>query len=301
MKRSVVVFAIIAFTIVLFAAFSAACAPVSLVAAAATSTPEPAPALTPTPSPTPVLTPTPTPSPTPEPLFSTERKAELNQQITDFINNQGDFTKEKKSKMAIASETTEKLGSTELGLVFRDTEIEGYLFDYVEKDGSLLLIMGFDGKDGKGFVTPIQIPLYFLEGEAKAGVSFEKYEYNTILSQYDLVETITNKDTQNLFVRLNTLKGNVMIIQPYIEKFPGSVDDYIGVVHDYLEERDSKTGLAGKLIDSVATNGIEIDNEDYHVSDYEECRIIKLENADDIESIKLSEVATFGLTIYYFE
>ena len=94
----------------------------------------------------------------------TEKEDFLNQQFSDFINNEGDFTKEKKSQMAIESETTEKLGKTELGVADRQPKLEGYLFDYVEKDGSLLLIMGFDDKDGNGFITPIQIPLYFLKG-----------------------------------------------------------------------------------------------------------------------------------------
>ena len=294
--------AVLVISIVFIVLVLVACAPNSVAVAAAAPIPEPASALSPTPSPTLVPTPTPSPSPTPEPLLSVERKAELNLQITDFIKNQGDFTKEKKSKMAFGSLTTEEFGSTELGLVDDiNVFIEGYFFDYVEKDDNLILIMGYDGKDGKGFVTPIQIPLYFLEGAADAGVAFDKFEYNTIYSSALEVMLVTNKETNGLFDYLDKLKGRVLIIQPCFKKFSGSVDDYTGVVHDYLEERDSKIGLAGKLIDSVATNGIEIDNADYHISDYKSCKIIKLENMDNIESIDLSDVATFGLTLFYFE
>lgn len=300
MKRSVEVFAIIVFTIVLFAAFSVACAPDSAVAAAATLTPEPAPTFSPTPSPTPVPTPTPTHSPTPVPLFSAERKAELNLLITDFINNQGDFTKEKKSEMAIGSETTDKLGSTELGLVLYDPQIEGYLFDYVEKDGSLILIMGFDGKDGKGFVTPIQIPLYFLEGEARANFTFYEFEANTVFTRFNQTDVANNKDTTNLFKRLDELEGNVIVIEPAFESFPGSKDDHTGVTKDYFIEHESKLELAGRLVDSVATNGIEIENENYHEDDYSNYEIIKLKNVEDVENLDLAKVPLMQLHIYYY-
>ena len=67
-------------------------------------------------------------------------------------------------------------------------------FDYFEKDGSLILLMGFDDKNGKGFTTPIQIPLYFYEGEALA-----KFTFAVKTSSYlGTVETVTNKDTEGV-------------------------------------------------------------------------------------------------------
>ncbi|MCE5187754.1 MAG: hypothetical protein LLF75_01000 [Eubacteriales bacterium] len=290
--------------IVLIMFLSVSCAPNSIVAPA--STPAPTFTSSPTLLPTAVPTATPTPSPTPEPLLSAERKAELNLQITDFINNQGDFTKDKKSKMAIRTRTRESQ-STELGLADGlNVFIEGYLFDYFKKDGSLLLLVGFDGKDGKGFVTPVQIPLYFLEGEAKAGYNFETYEDSIDSSMAFCRTTITvaegtNKDTTGLFVYLDKLEGKVIRFRLCFKKFSGSVDDYVGVLHDYLKERDSKIGLAVKLVDSVATNGMEIDNEDYHLEDYVNYEIYNLKNVDAIENIDLLKVPMMSASIFFFE
>jgi len=232
--------------------------------------------------------------------LSAERKTELNLQITDFINNQGDFTKEKKSEMAIASETTEKIGSTELGLADSQPKLEGYLFDYVEKDGSLILLMGFDGKDGKGFITPIQIPLYLFKG-SKSDFCFCKSDYNTVLSSWSVVGRATDGNTQKIFEYLDKLKSKVIVIIPAFEKYSGSIEDYSGVLADYFIEHNSKVGLAGKLISLVAANEIKIRNENYHEGDYDSYKKFTLENVDSIENIDLSNISMIEPFIIFYE
>lgn len=260
-----------------------ACVPSNKVAILSTPKPMIPIAVTPTATPTA----TPSPAPTATQIFSEERTAELTQQIYDFNHNEGNFTKEKKSEMAIASKPMNKSGITELGLQSSQPRLEGYFFDYFEKDGSLILLIGFDDKDGKGFITPVQIALYFLEGEPKSQFTF--FAISDAVP-FGIVETITDGDTDNLFLYLEKLKGHVIMIQPALKPIPGSKDDYNELIADYFMDKNSKIGLAGKLISEVATNNIEIRNEDYYEGSYEDYEIMHLRNIDDIDDINISKI-----------
>ena len=280
---------------IIMSVLSVSCAQNKIVALDSTLEPTETYASMSAPEETPIITPS--LAPTATPIFSEKRTAELNQQIYDFNHNEGDFTKEKKSEMAISTQTTEERGSTELGIQLSQPRIEGYFFDYFEKDGSLILLMGFDDKNGKGFTTPIQIPLYFYEGEALA-----KFTFAVKTSSYlGTVETVTNKDTEGLFIYLDKLKGKVIMVQPAFKPFPGTKDDHTGATKEYFIEHESKVAMAGKLISLVATNGIEIQNEDYHESDYENHEIIKIESLDEMNNIDLSMVTMIDPVIIFSE
>ncbi len=51
-----------------------------------------------------------------------------------------------------------------LGLSSIQPHIQGYLFDYFESEGRIILILGFDGADGTRFISPVEIPFYVVEG-----------------------------------------------------------------------------------------------------------------------------------------
>ena len=180
------------------------------------------------------------------------------------------------------------MGSTELGLADSQPKLEGYLFDYVEKDGSLILLMGFDGKDGKGFITPIQIPLYLIEG-SKTNFYFLKSDYNTVLSPSSVAGMATDENAQKIFEYLDKLEKRVIAIIPSFEKYPGSSEGYTGVVADYFIEHNSKVGLASKLISLVATNEIKIRNENYHEGDYDDYEII-IDNTGEQELVYMKRL-----------
>ena len=59
--------------------------------------------------------------------------------------------------------------------------------------------------------------------------------------------------------------------------------------------------MAGKLISLVATNGIEIQNEDYHESDFENHEIMKIESLDEMNNIDLSMVTMIDPVIIFSE
>ena len=122
---------------------------------------------------TPTMTPTAVPSSTPtstpvltatEAAFSKERIAELDQQIQDFLNYQGEYSKENIQEFLLPEihYPNTIIRHYNLGLVYFNeshVETQTWLFDYLEKDGDLVLIVGFDGKDGQRFVTCLNIPI----------------------------------------------------------------------------------------------------------------------------------------------
>ena len=93
---------------IIMSVLSVSCAQNKIVALDSTLEPTETYASMSAPEETPIITPS--PAPTATPIFSEKRTAELNQQIYDFNHNEGDFTKEKKSEMAISTQTTEERG-----------------------------------------------------------------------------------------------------------------------------------------------------------------------------------------------
>ncbi|MCE5187689.1 MAG: hypothetical protein LLF75_00660 [Eubacteriales bacterium] len=263
----------------ILAVTSFSCAQNKTVALAAT--PEP----TFTTAPTTAPTATPSPSPTATPFFSVERTDELNQQFQDFLNKEGEFTAKKISSMMfrIANEKDKK--TMTLGLISNALKFEGYFFDYFEKDDNLILLIGFDGKDGSRFVTPLQIPLYFYEGEPKARFAFIKHYVETAYDEG--VATITSENIRDVYTQLNNLKGKCIAFDPTIKTFPVS-DEYPDVDKTYLKEYNSKVGLQQKLILSLNINGL---NPNYDFESVPDNRdILAVENINDINNIDISNV-----------
>lgn len=295
-------YAVLIATVVIVTLCSASCAPGTSAALASTQQPTSTITATPIVTPTPKPTITPSPAPTATPLFSEERTAELNQQIYDFNHNEGGFTNENKSKMAIYPEMLEDLDSVKLGLATSDFYIEGYFFDYFEKDESLILIMGFDGRNGSSFTTLVEIPLYFLMGEPKATFVSHAYEKNTVLSSMRAIQYASGVDSRDaLYDGLDKLISKVIMVKPSFESFPGSEDDHTGITKEYFKKHENKVGLSGKLLSSVATNEIEIENSSFCESDYEVYSLIKLNNLDDVANIDVSEIPMMHLRVAYFE
>ena len=154
------------FLSLLFTVLAVSCAPRPMAASAGTPEPPP-PTAAPTATPEPTPEPTETPEPTPivdEFDFTEERKAELNQQIQDFLSYEGEYSKENIQKYLLPGVKKDEFYN--LGLVKANESIietQSWLFDYVEKDGDLLLIVGFDGKDGQRLVTILNIPIHIMK------------------------------------------------------------------------------------------------------------------------------------------
>jgi hypothetical protein len=156
-----------------------ACSPANIATPTSTPTQEPVQTV----APTATLTPSPEPTPTPVPTLSPEeiRIAELNQQFQDFLNKEGEFTQEKIASMMMKFDTGTMLQKpsdfdyekVKLGVADEGSrEIQGYFFDYFEKDNRILLIMGFDGKDDNRFITLIESCHLFFVGDVDLSMQF---------------------------------------------------------------------------------------------------------------------------------
>lgn len=200
---------------------------------------------------TPARTPMPTLDPAATPWMSEDDTNALNQSINDFLNKDGDYTPEKISEMMFDLSGLFDLSQIQLGIVDA-TRIEGFLLNYIEKDDSLVLLVGFDGVDGERFVAPIQIPLYYIEGDLYSHFYFMEFHAD---SGYALkVADITMRNTADLNRYLYERIGTCIAVAPARIALSGSPNGYMGAVFDYFAEHNTKLPLAEKLMLSVVTN-----------------------------------------------
>ena len=270
-----------------------ACAP-NLGASAVTPKPEATTAPTPTLSPVPTEVPTPTVD---EFGFTEERKAELNQQIQDFLNYRGDFAREKISEMMMEPATDLDISEISLGIVRSIPEIQGYFFDYFEKDNKLFMLMGFDGKDGTRFVTPVEIELYVYKQLSEASFGVFEYDINNFFENGNS-EFKSYYGENQIISLLNNLKSKVIVLGlNTMEREEPSVDEIDQtVIVEGTKEINSKIELTFGLFQLVSSNNLTYDNPERG----DTASIIKITSVDDAEKIDISKVPIL-LNMSYFK
>ena len=297
MKNKARLFAL-PFTIIIVIAmlFSIACAPKAEVSFP--STPEPTVSATAVPTATP--TPTASPVPTPTPIFSEAQMAKLDQQFQDFLNKEGEFTPEEmtlKMMVTVGPLANDKVG---LGIADYEPRIQGYFFDYFEKDNRIFLLMGFDGKDGNRFITPLEIPLYFYEGIEEAEFLVKKNKENYIQSSTE-EGYVDYGERAKLIPLLNTLKGKVIgfTLSMYTYSKEGAKDDEYGrIAGGYVDEINPKVDLSFGLIQLIPSNEIDYDGKD---KNGDSNSILKINNSDDINDINVNDVPIVMGISYFAE
>lgn len=257
----------------------------------------PEPTVSATVAPTATPTPTASPVPTPTPIFSEARTAELNQQIRDFINQEGIFTREKMNEISLRNNSEKKATPTEFGIIFNSPRLEGYFFDYFTKDQNIVLVMGFDGKEGKRFVTLLEIALDYLHNQPFYSFSFAKLAERALYTEFTVIKRFSDGNTEGFSSYLDMLKGRVIVIQPSITQFSG---DYSGIIADFVAEHNSKVGLSGKLISLVPSNNIKITSDSYIEGSYDEYQIITFDELKDIQDIDLANVPFIDPAIIFY-
>ncbi|MEN6418235.1 MAG: hypothetical protein ABFC73_04870 [Clostridiaceae bacterium] len=200
---------------------------------------------------TPAPTPTPVTGPSATPWMSEDATAALNQKIQDFLNKEGDFTPEKISAKMFDLSGVLDTSKMQLGLVDA-THIEGYFFDYIEKDGSLLLLVGFDGNDGDRFVVPIQIPLYFIESDLTSHFYF--VQYNSGAKSLTQKADITQLDIAGLNQQLYGLIDKCIAFAPARIPLSAASTGYSGRAKTYFLEHNDKINRAEQLMLVVCAN-----------------------------------------------
>jgi hypothetical protein len=284
------------------------------------------------PSPVPTATPVPTPSPTPTLSPEEIKTAKLNQEFQDFLNKEGEFTPEKIFSQLIefyCSKGTNLITKYEdwssydkrkfgLGLSSIQPHIQGYLFDYFESEGRIILILGFDGADGTRFISPVEIPFYVVEGAQrhfgvnKSSVNnMDGVDYSIQRDTWttgECSESIEISDKTTLFSILDSLKGKVIAF--FLEEYEWDRDLSKSATFlaksaaaqncliDFQNEVNSKVDLAFALLHSVTDNNIKInewsggdEKEIYRlIMDADGNAILRIESADHLEDIDISKV-----------
>lgn len=198
--------------------------------------------------------------------------------------------------LTFSSLSDDKVG---LGIGDGNQTIQGYFFDYFEKENRLILLMGFDGKDGNRFITPLEIPLYFYDAIEEAEFLVTKLKENYICASTVAEDYIDYGERAKLIPLLNTLKGKVIgfTLSMYTYSKEGARDDeYSRIVCAYLDEVNPKVDLSFGLMQLVTSNDIEYDWED-RIGDSDS--IIKIKSCDDINDINISDVPIIT-SIRYF-
>lgn len=263
----------------------------------------------PSPAATATLAPTPTPTadPVATPWMSEKDTNALNQNIDDFLNQDGDFTPEKISAMMFDLSGLFDPSQLQLGMVDA-THIEGYLLNYVEKSGSYILLVGLDGIDGERFVAPIQIPLYYIEGDLNSHFYFMEFHAD---QGYALkAADITQRNTADLNRYLYERIGTCVAFAPARIAYSGSPNGYMGDVFDYFVEHNEKLPLAEALMLTVATNEENIAvpatfpqlydvMHGFDEKSLEGIRIPQITRLEDIGNLDMSHVPMIDPILYY--
>lgn len=270
-------------------------------------TPTPDPTETPiaTPTPTPTLSPEPTPTPT---LNPEEKKEFLNKEFQDFLNKEGNFTEEKISYFPIYPRERKGTAPIQLGVLSlyyidipEDTYISvyGYLFDFFKLDNNdIVLIMGFDGKDGKRFITPIEIASsvkdYFLHS---AHPNFSRFDFIEEGLHIDGSPSVAYEayGSEELAEHLLNFTGKKIVIDVVGRKWPikNRQDEFDSVWFKYLEDSNKRVPLTLGFINQLATNGVNMSN----VASYSR-RINRITCVEDIDSFDYTNVVFAQLIRY---
>jgi len=240
-------------------------------------------------TPSPTATPTATPSPTPDAsaLAAASEKAameELDKQIQAFLNYQGEYAPESITYINWAKEITK------LGLLDTSPKVEGILLGHVNIGDPLLLIVGFDGVDENRFVTPIELPTYYLD-DPDPILSFSFRQYSSPIVDYD-TKYFDTKSKEEISNTLSELESNVISISLVTNDDDRELERELEIFKDqplairFLEDLKVKTSYAKALAMEVADNGFD----EIYFKIPEDIKLEKIESADDVSKIDLSKV-----------
>lgn len=263
MKPFARVFTLILTTIAI--TFSSSCVPNISVSSAKVSEPVlTAPAsINATAIPSEAPTETPTPSLTPE-----EQKTLLNQQIQDFLNRTGEYTVEKMNCLPIYGSRFcyEDGNGSDLGIlrifnqksdsIDKYVAVYGFLFEVVEKNNDIVLTIGFDGRYGTRFVTPLMVigDAYDEDGNGNDFVfSFSTEEGYHLDDKHVRQLLACNSDA--IFDNLCGLKGERVVVDIPAKK--ASLEGKNTGSRIFWEGSNSRIPYTFNLISRLANNGID--------------------------------------------
>ena len=161
--------------------------------------------------------------------------------------------------------------------------------------------MGFDGKDGNRFITPVEIPLYIYEVIEIEGFTFPVFKLKENYAQgAHLEEDLDYGERAKLIPLLDAIEGKVIGITFSVTTFSKEglkEDDEISrILGAWLDEVNSKVDLSFGLIQMIPSNEIDHDAID---KNGDSNSILKINNSDDINDINVNDVPIIE-SIRYF-
>ena len=217
------------------------------------------------------------------------KTAELNQQIKDFLNYQGEYSKENIQKYLLPIENNYyKLGLAGNG---GNTycRIQMWLFDYIEKDGDLILLAGFDGKDDQRFVTALNIPLHFVNTKPNfGGVSFLKFKEWNYYTQEEIDGTSADLET----IKNHLSRNNPMLFESITDFVSEEEAKKFGEIYQYYRNGFLYTS---DLVSEVVDNEVELVNKP---SSNGAKQIQKIKEISDVYNLNNTEMPVIDTIIY---
>lgn len=197
-----------------------------------------------------------------------QQKNEINQNITDFLNYEGEFTQKKiDDRKNISSNVYWKESPVKLGLMTEPdgcVSLQGVILGCFERNGILIEIIGFDGNDGNRFVTAGKIETSSYKGgniffciSGIDGVYFGTCEV--------VEDTLTN-DGEIIKKHVQPLVGKTATFQFPIGDIPKNVlkemaedtPELQAIQDNYLNERNGSFDLSKALAGHVDLNEMEL-------------------------------------------
>lgn len=222
-------------------------------------------------------------------------KVNLDLDICKFLNFEIPYTKDNISKQLLKSMGPDSVNN--LGLVL-SSQIEGLLIDYLEKDGYILLIVGFDDNNGGRFITLIKIPVYAISDSQSKGVfAFEKSENQDIFSKKEIIKLKNNNDITSY---LDRLKKHVVVLY-LVDR---EIDETI-VMQVKYSNNESDWKLVTEINNSVIVNRSLL-NEVYHHEngrsfDDFDYQLGKIKNESDIDNILIKKMPIVTSMIIFLD
>jgi hypothetical protein len=223
-------------------------------------------------SPTTTSSPSPEPTPTETPTPTIDQAAILAQKKQDFINKTGEYSYENiRKELFVEGAREDKIfdlgvvqyGKTPEGMAIA---VQGWLFNYREENGNLILEVGFDSKNGdKRIIKDVTVPINFYQQHIDSGIGlgFLDYEFWQ-LADSAMTSLGMESDPQTIKNYLDDFLDNPLMFL-FTSEFNVNNSDIINVLgekttSDFGELVNSNSLAVNQLLTEVPDNGEKIGN-----------------------------------------
>ena len=217
------------------------------------------------------------------------KSTELNQQIQDFLNKEGEFTEEKVQELVFGHARNKE--EMRLGWFDSNPALEGILLGSHKINDYILMEVGLLDRNKERFVTVVGIPSYLFDGTNNMNLGFYRYDEDNGGSV--LMGDLKNEN--EILEKLETLKNKAIVFGFEYQNLIISDKDRERcgeTILRFIEDAEGKIEIAEGLAAGVWTNGIQKDISGNEID------ITKVGDIKDIYNLDISDIPIIGLKIY---